>query len=683
MTGAQPEAKKGSHAGAEASGLPLTAALVFLIALALRLIYLWQIRSIGFFNQPVSDGLIFVHRAAGIAAGGWLGPADFVHAPLYAYVLAAVRVFAGDGLWWPRVVQALFGATSCVVLMVTCQRFFDRKAAMIAGVLLAVFPPAIFFDGLIQKTSLALLLSTLLLLMLALCRDRRAWWIWLLSGLVFGLLSLTRQNALVLVFLVVAWWWTCGCGERPRRRVVWLLSFAVGLLVTLTPWAMRNKTVTGELVLTTPNMGQNFAMGNHPDATGTYLPFQRGRSTAEHEQQAWVEAAEKATGRSMSPREVSDYYFRSALDYITANPGPWFALTFKKILITWGAYEAYDTEDYYLYQEWSWLLRVFDKVFHFGVLCPLAVLGVALTWRRWRELWLLYGWLVLTTLAVAAFVVFARYRFPLVPVLIMFAAACLVEAVASIRRGAWRGLIAGAVAALIVAPIVNWPWLSERKPCPNSYTNHGMALAAQGRYEEDLAEIAKALALDPNNIDAHLAAGNTLLLLDRPAEALAHYERARDGDPQYGGAYRGVGRALTALGRWDEAARQFQAALTLDNEDHLALTGLATATARQGRLAEAIELFHRALAIDPTYADAHLNLGNTYLAMGRVDDAVACYEAAIKHRPDYADAWFNLGAVEAQRGNLPRARSYFERVLNINPRQEEAKAALQALGADD
>lgn len=652
-------------------------AAVFAAALGLRAAYLSDIKEIGFFDRPMSDGYAYDQRARGIAQGDWLGPPDFVHAPLYAYLLGVVRL-VGGGLTAARCVQVFLGATSCVLILLAARRFFDLPVAVAAAAMLAFYPPAIFFDGLIQKTSLALLLSVLLLYLLACCTDRPSGWRWGATGVALGLLVLTRQNALLLAPVVLVWLWLGVRSGAGVDRLWWTLAWAAGFAAALSPWAIRNRVVTGELVLTTPNLGQNFAMGNNPRATGTYLPFKRGRATAEYEQQEWVKAAEQAAGRSLSASEVSDYYLDAALSYIKAHPGPWLRLMLKKWLMVWGAYEAPDTEDYYLYQEHAALLRFGDRVLHFGILCPMAAGGLVLTLSRWRRLWLLYAWLAATALGVAAFVVFARYRFPLVPVLTMFAGAALVETARAVRQRRARTLVAAMSVLALATVVVNWPVHLQRRTYSVSYVNHAVALADQRRFGEALRELNEALALSPDHVDAHLVTGSVLLDLGRFDEALRHYEHARTGDPGYGGAYRGIGNALAGLGRFAEAAEQFRQALQIDPDDHVALNGLATATARQGRFMEAVALFEQVLERHPDYPEACLNLGNTYLEADRPDEAAAAYERALRLRPDYTDALHNLGVVEINRGQTARAVAHFTRVLELQPDHGDAQRALAA-----
>ena len=88
------------------SRLPAICVGIFGLALLLRLAYLHTIRDIGFFEQPLSDGLIYDQRAQEVAAGDLRGSADFVHAPSYAYVLGGIYWAVGRDLWAARVVQA-------------------------------------------------------------------------------------------------------------------------------------------------------------------------------------------------------------------------------------------------------------------------------------------------------------------------------------------------------------------------------------------------------------------------------------------------------------------------------------------------------------------------------------------------------------------------------------------------
>ena len=654
----------------------LAAVVIFAVALGLRLIYLQSIGDMGFFDRPVSDGLVFDQRAQAIAAGDLLGPADFVHAPLYAYVLGAVQWVAGHDLWVVRLVQMVLGSGSCVLLLLAGRRFFDGRAAVIAALLLAVYPPALFFDGLIQKTGLGLFLTTLLLWLLGGCAGRPTWGKWLGAGIVLGLLIVTRQNALALVPLLLAWLWIHFRGHGAPKRLGWTAVCAAGLVVALVPWAARNKVVTGAFVLTTPNLGQNFYMGNHLQATGTYVAHKMGWGTAELEQQEWVRTAQRETGRRMSAVEVSDHFLHKALEYIKSHPGHWLGLMVKKTLMVWNAYETFDTEDYYLYREWSGLLNVLDRVWHFGVLCPLAIAGVVLSWSRRRELWFLYGWLLITTVAVAVFVVFARYRFPLVPVLMMFASASVVTAVRLIRRREGGRLAPAAVALIVVAVAANWEVHAPRQPARAGYNNHCIILMERSRPQDALAEAERALDRYRGDPLAHLSAGAALTALNRLDEALGHLERARAAGPNIPEVHRCLGNALMAAGRPEEASEHYRQGLRLDPEDFRGLNGLAAVLAQLGRPGEAVELIRRAFEIQPTYAKGYLNLGNLYLMMNRVDEAVAAYREALRIEPDFRDALYNLGVVELQRGRPEAAVEPLRCALAMEPGRREARLAL-------
>jgi hypothetical protein len=134
-----------------------------------------------------------------IANGDWVGTQIFYQAPLYPYCLAVLFTLAGHDLGFERLVQAALGAASCALLGLAGRRFFSDRAGVIAALLLAVYPPAFFFDGLIQKSSLDIFLVTLMLALLGefgARRDRK--WLAVL-GVATAAFVLNRENAADLV----------------------------------------------------------------------------------------------------------------------------------------------------------------------------------------------------------------------------------------------------------------------------------------------------------------------------------------------------------------------------------------------------------------------------------------------------------------------------------------------------
>src|SRR5262249_23583604 len=135
--------------------------------------------------------------------------------------------------------------------------------------------------------------------------------------------------------------------------------------------------------------GPNFFIGNNATADGTYASLRYGRGAPEYERQDATNLAERAEGRRLSPAEVSAYWRDRALDYITSNPGQWVALVGRKFALLWNATEVVDTEGQETYAEWSLPLKVLGPVMHFGVLVPLAALGLLVSWRRDERLYVL------------------------------------------------------------------------------------------------------------------------------------------------------------------------------------------------------------------------------------------------------------------------------------------------------
>jgi Tfp pilus assembly protein PilF len=627
---------------------------IFLFAFAIRLVYLFQIEQSPLFYHLASDGRSYDEWARQIAGGDWLGRAVFYQAPLYPYFLGLLQTVLGHNLWSIRVVQIALGSASCVLLYWAAKLFFSRGAGIAAGLILSLYAPAIFFDGLIQKTVLDLFLIALLLFLLGRTQPRSPWSYWVGTGAVLGLLGLTRENALIWAPVVPFWIWLYFSADRPRDRLKWIGLFLLGLVLVLFPVGMRNLLVGGEFTLTTSQLGPNFFIGNNPQADGTYAPLRAGHGDPQFERRDATELAERALGRALSPGEVSGYWLRRSWDYISSQPMDWLRLLGKKWLMVWNVRELEDAEDFYLYQGWSWLLSILGYVNHFGVLVPLAALGMIVTLKRWHRLWLLYALIATLSFSLILFYVFGRYRFSLVPLLVLFAGAGLAEGFGLYKEGNIRQGVAGIVIGLVIAALVNWPIFGSQAASAAGYYNAGNAFVKQGRIDQAIESYQHALKILPTYAMAHYGLGNSFARLGQLDKAIFHYEEAIKMNPDLAEAHNNLGNVLGLRGDFEGAIREFRRTLEIDPDSSEVYLNLGSALAGKGQLSEAIRTFQQVLKLKPDSARAHYSLGRVLAAQGNRLQAVDHFREALRIQPDFAPARDSLEQALAEQNKQKR-----------------------------
>jgi len=692
---------------------------VCLLALAARGCYLWQIRHAPVFALLLGDASSYDAWARQIAGGDWIGKGVFYQAPLYPYFLGLVYALVGRNLLVVRLIQIVIGAGSCALLAQAGQRFFSRAVGVLVGVILALHPTAIFLDCSIEKSVLDLFFVCALLAILGGLLEgwRRQWWA--AAGIAVGLLGLTRENALVFFPVILTWLFVHWRRERWTARLRWAGMFVAGVAVVLLPVASRNLMVGGEFHLTTAQFGPTFYEGNGKDATGFYRSLRWGHGNAQFERADATTLAEQASGRNLTPSGVSHYWTTRALDEIRGDFDRWVRLMGRKWLLVWNISELGDSEDQYTYGDWSLMLRALNHVVHFGTLCPLAALGVCLTWRSRARLWLLYVMALSYAMSVVLFYVFSRYRFPLAPIVVLFAAAGLTSLPGSIRNARWRAIGTGVGAAIVAAAVCNRPMVSEAHIRAWTHYNIAAALAEQDPNSElALAHCLEAVRLQPEFPQARVQLGGLLARRGRTKDAVDQYQQALQSHAAYSEAHNGLGMALAGEGKVEEAVMHFAEALRLnpDNaEAHYNLgnslldigkvndaiaeyeqalriqpdfasaqNSLAMALVRVGKIQDAIAGYQRSLVTNPDHAEAHDQFGNFLMQVGRVNDAVAEYEEAVKLRPDSTKARNNLGVALARLGRIPEAMAQYQQVLRTNPDNAEAQYnlgnAFQQLG---
>ena len=194
-----------------------------------------------------------------------------------------------------------------------------------------------------------------------------------------------------------------------------------------------------------------------------------------------------------------------------------------------------------------------------------------------------------------------------------------------------------------------------------------LAACEQGRIEEGVAILRRAIALEPNETRLHGLFGKALTHLGQNEEALASLDRALALGPASANLHGSRADALVALGRLDDAVRSYDHALALqpDSVDDWCNRGAVLHDLR--RHEDAIKSFDRAIALAPDFAPAHYNRGNALAALKQHDQAVASFDQAVALAPDYADAHNNRANALDQLGRVQDALAAADRALAIEP----------------
>lgn len=136
-----------------------------------------------------------------------------------------------------------------------------------------------------------------------------------------------------------------------------------------------------------------------------------------------------------------------------------------------------------------------------------------------------------------------------------------------------------------------------------------------------LALASRALAENPENLDAQRITGDALILLGRASEAEPRLRRVVEERPDDALARRGLGIALHQARRFGEAVEQYRAAIALGADAADLRNNLGAALAEGGDLPAAAVEFEQALRLRPGDPDATRNLGQVRAALSGASGA--------------------------------------------------------------
>ena len=338
---------------------------------------------------------------------------DTYHPPGYYYFLAGVYAVAGHRYVAVRMVQAVLDTITCLLVYLLGKEVFGEAAGLLAAALAAVYPPLIFYTGVLLTESLTafLLTGATWMLVRSVGADwRRSQIRRLVGGMLMGLAIITRSVLLITVPLVLFWLIVIAEGwlgwSTVVRRALYML---VPIMLLIAPITIRNYQIHGKLILISTNGGVNFFLGHG----GT----ERLKNQVRNLPETWTEDDLIGISPRTQPEEEALFY-RLGWQYMRGHILPTARAVPGKLL------NMYWASDYWpASRPQAQILRSVDAVFWRLALLPLSLVGLlAFRGHELRGAALLYLIIVSTVAIPLVFWAQPRFRMPVVPLFITLAA---------------------------------------------------------------------------------------------------------------------------------------------------------------------------------------------------------------------------------------------------------------------
>lgn len=161
--------------------------------------------------------------------------------------------------------------------------------------------------------------------------------------------------------------------------------------------------------------------------------------------------------------------------------------------------------------------------------------------------------------------------------------------------------------------------------------------------QDAIADLNKAIELDPEYSTAYLLRGSTYLLTGNYERALIDFNKVIELDPEYSVAYLNRGIVYKRMGAFESAIEDYDKAIELNPEYHLAYINRGKLYYILRDYEQAIFEFDKAIELDPEYVTPYSDRGSAHAYLGNYKQAIADYDKAIELHPEGATAYFNRG----------------------------------------
>ncbi len=184
---------------------------------------------------------------------------------------------------------------------------------------------------------------------------------------------------------------------------------------------------------------------------------------------------------------------------------------------------------------------------------------------------------------------------------------------------------------------------------------------------------------DQKQDKVHLTDGMQALQKGNAEQAIACFQDKLKDNPQDIEALYGTALALEMLEKTDEAKKVLQQILEIEMNFAPAWNDLARIYYQKGKKEKAADLFKKSLDIDENQITVRNQLCEVLLDLQRCDEAVALLKETRQKFPQDLPTLVHLARIMQKTGHEDEARQLWGEALEVDPENEAAREALEAL----
>ena len=561
-------------------------AIVFLVAIGARVFFLaWIDEPILFFKYP-----FFADK---LCQGKDIGERLVDLSPFYLYFLTFLKKLFGIDWATVKLIQSFISALNALLILALGNRLFNKTAGILAGLIYALYGNVIILESTLEPTVFIIFFNLLLVYFLVIGTDgerspSKTTVLIVIGGLFTGLSIITKPNSMLFLPLGISWLLLFP-GEPLifPKRLIQSLIFSVSALLIVAPVTIRNYVKLNDFILVTADAGKVFYHGNSKGATaleGIHFPDHGleddGNSEPDYAHVLFRKTAAKLTGKAMSPSESSWFWTRKTLGDILDDPGQFLKREIKKFIFFFTDYEVH----YIASAHTEYKDSLSFPLIRYGIIVSFGVLGMLLSLKRFRGLFLIYGAIGVYLLSGMLFLVQSRYRTPAVPYLCLFAGSSIYSLKEMIGHRRLKSFCVSFLVACALFVFSHFAFKGEilkqdrwQEATRTCYQMRACPLFDRGKYDEAIFQLDRCLSIVPDFAPALNLRGRAYSMLGRYQMAETDFKRLISLNPLSSRGYRNIGFIYLLRNETDKARHHLTKALALaphDKKVREALKGL-------------------------------------------------------------------------------------------------------------